>query len=169
MFNSEEGKREMAYIITRYAYRDTALEYYHSKSIMMDMLFYKKIYNIVFAKLKKVGLLHKYIENYQVDELKNKEDYENLLATVPEELKFKFMRYFIEVTELLREYFEFSWDPAEIVDCNLYGKSPAYYVLSGHFTECCKDGAILDDKTMCYINKDIHNRIYTLLINGYFS
>lgn len=53
MFNGEQGKREMAYIITRYAYRDTALEDYHSKSIVMDMLFYKRIYNIVFSKLKK--------------------------------------------------------------------------------------------------------------------
>lgn len=88
---------------------------------------------------------------------------------MPEALKFKFMRYFIEVTELLREYFEASWDPAQTIDCNLDCGSLANYVLLGRFLECCNNGAILNDKTMCYINKDIHNRIYTLLINGYFS
>lgn len=40
MFNSEQGKRKMALVISHYAYRNTALEDYHSKSIMMDMLFY---------------------------------------------------------------------------------------------------------------------------------
>ncbi len=169
MFNNDEGKREMAYVITRYAYRDTALEDFHSISIKMDMSFYKKIYNIVYAKLKKVSLLFKYIENYQADELKNKEDYEKLLDTIPEELKFKFMRFLSEVYELLQQYFEFGWAPAKIVDCDFNGKSLAKYVLSGRFIECCKNGSILDDKTMCYINKDIHNRIYTLLINGFFS
>lgn len=86
MFNNEEGKRAMAYIITRYAYRDTALENYHVKSVIMDMSLYKKIYNIVYAKLKKVSLLHKYIESYKVTQLKSKEDYENLLNTMPEGL-----------------------------------------------------------------------------------
>lgn len=79
------------------------------------------------------------------------------------------MRYFSEVAELLREYFESNWNPAQILDCNLDGSSLANYVLSGHFIECCKNGSILDDRIMCYINKDIHNRIYTLLVNGYFS
>lgn len=169
MFNDEQGKRKMAYAITRYAYRNTALEDYHSKSIMMDMSFYKRIYKIVYAKLKKVGLLNKYIQEYQGDMLENKENYEILLNTVPEELKFKFMRYLGEIVGLVLEYHETDWDSAKILDNTVNSKSAATYVLSGHFLECCKNGAILDDKTMCYINRDVYNRIYTLLINGYFD
>ena len=75
MFNSEKKKKKMALVISHYAYRNTPLEDYHSKSIMMDMLFYKKIYKIVHTKLKKVEILHKYIENYNIEKIETKGDF----------------------------------------------------------------------------------------------
>lgn len=167
MFDNEQGKRKMALGISHYAYRNTVLEDYHSECIKMDMSFYKKIYRIVYTKLKNAKLLHKYIENYSEEKLESKEDLDRLLNNVPEDLRFKFMRYLSEV--LFGSMCGVEWDLAETLECNLNGKSLANYVLAGNFLECCKNGAILNDKTMRYINKDIHNRIYTLLINGYFS
>ena len=122
MFNSEQGKRKMALVISHYAYRNTPLEDYHSKSIMMDMLFYKKIYKIVYTKLKKVELLHKYIENYNIEKIETKGDFENLLNTVPEELRFKFMRYFSNIITIIHYNFGSDWDSAELLDYNINNK-----------------------------------------------
>ena len=64
MFNDNQGIKRMALAITHYAYRNTALEDYHSKNVEMGMSFYKKMYNIVYKKLRTVKLLHKYIDKY---------------------------------------------------------------------------------------------------------
>lgn len=88
---------------------------------------------------------------------------------MPEELRFKFMRYFSNIITIIHYNFGSDWDSAELLDYNLNNKRATNFVLSGRFLECCQKRAILDDKTMCYINKDIHNRIYTLLVNEYFN
>ncbi len=168
MFNDDQGMRKMALAITHYAYRNTALEEYHSKSTKMNMSFYKKIYNLVYKKLRTVKLLHKYINEYPFDIIQSKEECEELLQSVPEAYQFKFITYTQTIFELITFKFGSHWEPAQEIDCNLDGKSLANYVLSGRFLENCKSNAILDDATMYIINKDIHNRVYTLLINGYF-
>ena len=62
-----------------------------------------------------------------------------------------------------------SWDKAKEVDVSLQNSDYAQYVLSGEFLKSCQNNVELDDEVMCNINKDIHNRIYSLLINGYFD
>ncbi|MDE6656661.1 MAG: hypothetical protein K2J85_06705 [Anaeroplasmataceae bacterium] len=166
MYNSEAGKRKMALAITHYAYRNTFLEDYHSESKRLDMNFYNELYSIVDEKLRNVLLFHKYIEGYPKEQI-NKADIEDLTATVPEELRVKFLEYLLDI--LFHSNFGSDWDTAEILECNLNGECITDFVLSGHFLECCKNGEILSDKIMCYINKDVHNRIYTLLLKDYFS
>lgn len=168
MLNTNQEERKLALAITHYAYRNTVLEDYHSDSITMDKSFYKKIYKTVYCKLKNVEKFHKYIKIFHSD-TNFKEELEKLLNTVPEENHFKFLRYFNDIMLEVQLNCGVAWDPAEVVDCNINGKSLAHYVLSGCFVECCEKGAILDNATMCYINKDIHNRIYTLLVKGYFD
>lgn len=169
MFNDDKGMREMALAITHYVYRNTAIEDHHTNNVRMDMQFYKKIYNLVYKKLNTVKALHKYIADYPSAAIKRKEDYQGLLKSVPEEYQFKFIIYVQDIFELIINKFGLAWQPAQEIACDLKDKSLANYVLSGCFLESCKNKAILDDPTMCYINKDINNRIYTLLINGYFN
>ena len=167
MFNSEEEKRKLSLAIVHYAYRNTVIEDYHSYGIKMDMNFYKKIYKIVHTKLANVKNFHRYVNLF--DATGRKEDFENIIKLVPEEQHFKFMRYFADIMYMYKDQFGWEWEPAKLIDVNLDNKSYANFVLSGNFLESCKNGIILDDKTMCYINKDINNRIFSLLINGYFD
>ena len=166
MFNTEEEKRKLALSITLYAYRNTKLEDYHSENVRMNAEFYKKIYGIVSSKLKNVKLLHKYVENYS-GKLESKDDLNTFLNTVPEELHFKFLRYMPDI--IWGMTCGTNWSPAELVTPPKARQSLANYVLAGEFSECCGNGEYLDDKTMCKVNKDVHNRVYTLLIKGYFS
>lgn len=166
MFNTDEELRKVALSITHYVYRNTKLEDYHSKGVIMNNDFYKLIYSIVYRKLNNVRVLHKYIANY-TNKLDNKSDLDKLLETVPSDLKLRFLRYMQQLFGGLN--YGTQWDAAQIcapIESNI---SAASYLLGGRFRECCDKNYRLDDKTMCYINKDVHNRIYTLLIGGYFS
>lgn len=89
------------------------------------------------------------------------------MQTVPEILQLKFIRYLQELVWGFN--YGMQWDKAKIVASISEKQSLASYVLSGKFSECCRNGNCLDNKTMCEINKDIHNRIYTLLVQGYFN
>lgn len=167
MFNDEKGMRLMALSLTHYVYRNTAIEDYHSEGVTMDMEFYKKIYNIVYRKIKKVKQFHKYIRNYSGTQLKTLDDLDAILKTVPEEYHLSFINYLQDI--LFGFKMGVDWEPANKIDTILQGKSEATFILSGKFIECCQNGCILDGKTMYHINKDIHNRIYSLLLNGYFD
>ncbi len=166
MFDTDEQIRKVARSLTHYIYRNTALENYHSDGVKMDGGFYKKIYGIVYRKINKVKLLHGYAAEYP-GKCESKADFDKLIASVPEDLQLKFINY---LQELVWGFdFGTQWDKAVAAPPIADGQGAASYVLCGRFKECCENGCELDDKTMCYINKDVHNRIYTLLIGGHFN
>jgi len=107
-----------------------------------------------------------YIENHH-PAIVSKEDFESLLKTVTKDLHLKFISYLQELIWGLT--FGTQWDAATVCAPIESSQSGATYILGGRFKECCALGCRLDDKTMCYINKDIHNRVYSLLVNGYFD
>ncbi len=161
MFNAKVNDKKMALYLTHYIYRNTSLEDYHCTAVQMNGEFYKKIYNIVYRKVKNVCLLHKFIVNYNGDVSLDK-----ILATIPEELHFKFMTYIQD----LKFQFDFGsgWDDVAVVEHISSNQSLTSYILSGNFKECCNNGCYLTDEVMCEINKDVYNRIYMLLSGGYF-
>lgn len=167
MYNDEKGRRAMALSITHYAYRNTRLEDFHAECVRMDQNFYRIIYNTVRAKLKNVKELQRYIDSFPDADLRNKDTLDELLNSVPEELRLRFIRYLQEITFGL--LFGADWDAAIEIEKIRANQSGANYVLAGKFRECCQKGCILNDATMRVINKDVHNRIYTLLIGGYFN
>jgi len=166
MFNTDDELRKVALSLTHYVYRNTKLEDYHADCVTMDGIFYKKIYAIVYKKLANARQLHKYVANYP-ERIESKEDFESLLKTVPKDLHLKFISYLQELLWGLT--FGTQWDAATVCAPIESSQSGATYILGGRFKECCALGCRLDDKTMCYINKDIHNRVYSLLVNGYFD
>lgn len=59
---------------------------------------------------------------------------------------------------------EYSYVPSEL---NLSDCFEFYtYIIDGEFLRACQDNIIFDDNSMNIINRDIINRVYTLLING---
>lgn len=61
---------------------------------------------------------------------------------------------------LLKQYGE--WDfPKKVKD--RYRKDIPEFLLRGEFKKACKNGLKLDDATMCILNHDIYDRMYTLL------
>lgn len=169
MFNDENGRKKLALSITHYAYRNTSqLENFHAGDPkQMNQTFYRTIYNVVYSKLKNVQLFQRYIDDFPKQSLDSQEDFNSLMDTVPEHLHLKFINYIKDI------YFEFAygkfWDAPEFVSPIKEGQSAAKYVLGGTFADCCKNNTLLDNTAMRNINKDVHNRIYTLLISGYFN
>lgn len=167
MYNDDKGRRAMALSITHYVYRNTRLENFHSECVYMDKNFYRLIYNTVRTKLKNVKEMKKYIDAFPDVDLNNKNELEKLISSVPEELHLRFIRYLQNIFFGL--YFGAEWDDAILIEKIRKNQSCANYVLAGKFSECCQKGCVLNDENMCVINKDVHNRIYTLVINGYFN
>ena len=169
MFSKEDEKRIMARSITHYVYRNTVLEDYHSKCVKMDMKFYKKIYKVVYTKLEEVKKYHPYIYNspQKFPDLKDMRNCLIVFNNVSQEMKLETIKYCEAIWWNM--FYGTNWEVAKKIDINSNMKCEAAYILEGHFIQCCRNGEILDDKTMCYINKDIHNRVYTLLVNGFFD
>lgn len=167
MYNDDIGRRKVAISITHYAYRNTKLEDYHSDGVKMDKNFYRTIYNVVSSKLKNVRLLQRYLDDFPNENISDKQVLDKLIGSVPDNLQLKFIKYIQEI--IFGQLYGTQWEPAKLVPEIAEGQSYANFVLAGKFSECCKNGCILDDAAMCLINKDVHNRIYTLLIGGYFN
>lgn len=133
----------------------------------MDMAFYKKIYAIVSAKLRNVKKFNKYIIHFDGNAFESEEEISRLIATVPDDIQLGFIRYLQNIA--FGMMFGIGWDRAVAMDWDPKNGSGASYILAGEFLNCCRNGEVLGDATMCRINKDVHNRIYTLLINGCFD
>jgi len=152
MIRDEEFFRKLALSITHFVYRNTELEDYHSECVTMDMDFYKLMYNIVNEKMSIVARYNKYLMNkIPLDESER----EGLFPYV-DDLDFNCI-------------FGTSWDKAKEIDIDSCPANITEYILSGEFLKSCQNGIELDDDAMCNINKDVHNRIYSLLINGYLK
>ena len=166
MFNSSDDLKKVARSLTHYVYRNTKLENYHVENAEMNDDVYKTMYKTVYANLKNVKLLHKYVFRYE-GSYATPGDVKKLISSVPEELQFKFIRYI----QYLIDGFSYgsAWDEAVTLELPAEKQSLASYVLAGKFKEYCDNHICLDDNAMCRINKDVHNRIYTLLVSGYFN
>lgn len=149
--------REKALIYTHIIYRDTDLEDYHAKSKRMDTDFYDVIYKVVSKNVRKI----KRNQN-TLAKIANLEEFQKVVETM-------YAARSVELTHFAMEIYEYSvalpgvgWDDAVLFESDKQN-GISEYILAGHFMECCQNNAVLDDKTMKYINKDVHNRIYTLI------
>ena len=166
-YNSDNGRRSIAKSIVHYAYRNTKLEDYHAACVKMDKNFYRIIYSIVSKKLNNVRIFQRYLDEFPCELINEKTEFDELMKTVPEDLQLRFIRYCQNIMYGLA--FGINWDSAHRLEGIAEGQSYANYVLGGKFYECCNSGCVLDDETMCIINKDMYNRIYTLLVDGAFN
>ena len=54
------------------------------------------------------------------------------------------------------------WDKPVFLDAAI-NEDYTGFILEGNFKECCDKHRKLNDETMRYVNKDVCNRIFTLL------
>ena len=160
MFNSKQQLKTLSRAIAHLVYRNTEVEDFHSESVIMDENLYQTVAKIVTEKLKSVTRYYNQLMSTSLD------DVQRTLQGEKIEIDAKFLDFLNELAFNCACGME--WDsPVELTELpqgDLVG-----YILDGHFSQCCTEHRELDDETMCFINKDINNRIYTLLLNGYFK
>lgn len=164
MFKSEEGKRVLARSLTHYVYQNTNfVEKLHSQSAVLDMALYEKVYDSVYSKMKRVLAFQKYMNKIDFSSFDEKH-FEVVLQEVPKVQKRKFLEYIQDV--LFNTFMGVDWDDAEPMTAPRGGKNLAGFLLAGEFRKTCSEGQVFDDEAMERINKDVHNRMYTLVISS---
>lgn len=151
-------ERQLANCYTHYIYRNTIIEKFHTERRCLNSILYKKMYRVVYNRVKKVNKYSKYLYLLDCGENMSQE-----LDKIPEDSVMSVIRFIKDI--VFNSYMGHNWDEAEALD-ELPDNGIASFILSGKFKECCNNNEKLSDQTMYYINKDIHNRIYTLIING---
>ncbi len=135
-----------AYVLTRRFWRDLEIvENSHAgDSVICNMDFYDAVYTEMSKEIDK--WLKIYIELLFL-----KEDAPESEFTRPAGRA---------IIWLLKQYGE--WDfPKKVKD--RYRKDIPEFLLRGEFKKACENGLKLDDATMCILNHDIYDRMYTLL------
>ncbi|MBR4907644.1 MAG: hypothetical protein IKZ43_01330 [Acidaminococcaceae bacterium] len=137
-----------AHTLTRYCWRDLdVVENYHAgEPKPCNPVFYDAVYKAMSKRIS--DWLPRYIKEMT---------YQNsccaTASIADKEVDATATWYF-------RQYGE--WDsPKKVRDH--YKGNITEFLLRGEFLKACRDGTLLDDITMCNLNHDIHNRMYTLL------
>ncbi len=150
---------ELAKIFTHMVYRDTAVEDYHSKTVRMGEALYAAVLRIVSSNLRKIVRNHRLLVSMKQEELGA-----GLDAMYPTRAM-EFLKY----AQTLSYYCSFKagshWDAPVFLQIEPL-KDWAAFLLDGAFREGCAEHWLFDDKAMCRINKDVCNRIYTLIRLG---
>ena len=153
--------QKLAIGLTHVIYRNTAIEDMHSVGAQMDKAFYDDAY-YYFKQMMDIAD-------------RNNDIYKMFLADNGEELltqKLNNSETSSEEKEIIAVIYFYSlnseWDIPTLCSDELI-EDKTEYMLKGKFKEHCDKGSKLGDRVMCEINKDICNRIYTLLYKGYFD
>ena len=150
---------ELAKIFAHFIYRDTEVEYFHSKTVRMDETLYKAIFRIVSSNLKKIARNHRLLAAIKEEELSS------VLAAMYPTRAIEFVKY----AKVFFDYCSFKawmdWNTPVLLQTDIQ-KDKAAYILGGAFREGCTLHWPFDDVAMCRINKDVCNRTYTLIHAG---
>ncbi len=159
MLVNEWDERRTAKNIAHYIYRNTDFENLHAEGITMDMTTYEFMKKIMRKQINKWKRNIEMICN--ITEENCRELYEPLNWW----RKLDFKSFYDEMGFLHKGKWGSSWVDAVEVEPPTK-KDLTEYILSGKFLEFCQSGAKLTDSTMRELNRDIHNRVYTLVVNN---
>lgn len=155
MFTISKEKLALAY--THSIYRNTELEDYHSGKVEMNMALYGIIRKIVKEKIEYIN-----VENRKLAKFKSLEALNKHIKEHPNSHTYMY------VAEIyLNSIMGLDWDsPVMSEDTIINNNNLADYILKGNFLEYCEKHMRLNDAAMRYINKDVYNRVYTLVRLG---
>ena len=150
---------ELAKIFVHMIYRDTEVEDYHSETVRMDEALYADVLRIVKSNLRKIARNHDLLASVKEEEVKR------LLRTMYPTRALEFAKYADTLSYYTSFKVGFYWDEPILLQTEP-PKDKAAYLLGGAFLEGCNAHWLFDDDAMCRINKDICNRVYTLICSG---
>lgn len=156
MFVNHLSEEELAKVFAHFIYRDDSIvEYYHCKNVIMDQEVYAAVLGAVLSNLRRIARNHKVLiltEGEAISAVKK------MYPTRAMEF-FKYEKTFASYSTHLPGS---NWDAPVFLEMQP-PKDKATYILDGAFREGCVLHWHFDDKAMCRINKDVYNRIYTLV------
>ncbi len=153
------SKEELAKIFAHFLYRNTAVEDYHRENVCMDEKLYAAVLRIVTSNLRKVARNHNLLLSVKEEELAS------VVNAMYPTRAMEFLHYAQEFAFYCTYKPGFGWDPPVLLQTQP-PKDKAVYLLGGEFLRGCTRRWDFDDSAMCRINKDIYNRIYTLVCMG---
>ena len=145
MFNSVSLENQ-AFYLSRIIYRDTVIEDYHHDGAVLG----------ADGNVKKVRRCHR-----RMLDIQSEGDADSLLRRMSAAERDEFVSYCSCFNFLSK--CRCNWDPPEKLEISSIPNNLSVFILDGHFSECCKKHSVLTDPVMRYINKDIYNRVYTLM------
>ena len=152
---SEKQLQILSRVITHYVYRNLpVIEDNHSDLITMSDEFYSDVHKNVSDKLKEI------FDNYR--------RVESVIVNCANAIKPEMLHsHTIEIDILFYANFGLDWDKEVYIGpmTDKDKKDTAAYILNGKFKEHCNKKSKFGDSTMCDINKDINNRVYTLILD----
>ena len=153
--------QKLAIGLTHEIYRNTEIEDHHALGEVMDtklflwaLDYFKEKFK--FAMRRKVA-----IKAYKDDKYKKLFKYLCEYGDNPYTFNFIAGIYLFSINS--------DWDEPVEVEKKDPHETAYRYILSGRFFYHCNNHSKMTDEVMCDINKDVCNRIYTLLLSGYFG
>lgn len=159
MLIQEINTQNLSVAIAHYVYRNTRIEDFHSEDAVMNASLYALMHDIVERKIACARRFLPLLRSIETPEAWN-EAADKLHSA---ERAKEFACFSAEV--LFRMNSNAGWDAAKETE-QPKDEALADYILGGAFTRGCREGWHLTDDVMCRINRDINDRIYTLLIYG---
>ena len=153
---------DQAFYLARFIYRDTEMERYHCQGAEMDMQLYAAMYQIVSRNLRTVLLCHPILLR-----VTQPEDILAPFRAMSPQKQRELMRYLDSISSLA--LYRCNWDSPQRLPLSAPPADLAQFILEGHFLQCCRQRRTLSDATMRYINRDVYNRIFTLLSAGFLT
>lgn len=162
MLIQEISTQNLSVAIAHYVYRNTKIEDFHSEDAALNGNLYALMHDIVERKIACVRRFLPLLRSVETPEAWNEAAAQLHSAQAAKE----FAAFSAEV--LFKMNSNAGWDAAKEVTQPKDG-ALADFVLGGVFVQGCREGWHLSDDVMCRINRDINDRIYTLLIYGWLE
>ena len=159
MLIQEISTQNLSVAIAHYVYRNTRIEDFHSEEAVLNADLYALMHDIVGRKIACVRHFLPLLKNVETPEAWNEAAAKLCSAEAAKE----FASFSAEV--LFKMNSNAGWDTAKEIKQRKDG-ALADFVVSGAFAQGCREGWHLTDDVMRRINRDINDRIYTLLIYG---
>ncbi len=159
MIVNDLPEERLANILTQYVYRTPEVEAFHRKKAVMDEALYAKVFRVVSSNLRKIARNHGRLVSTELKDL----------PSVVEEMSPARRTEFLRYMQAIAFYCLIQPQTEERAPALLVAEQPkenAAFLLGGAFRDGCDRGLPLDDEAMDRIEKDILDRMYTLLRLG---
>lgn len=162
MLIQEISTQNLSVAIAHYVYRNTRIEDFHSEDAIMNASLYALMHDIVESKIACVRRFLPLLRSIETPEAWNEAAAKLHSAEAAKE----FACFSAEV--LFKMNSNAGWDAAKETE-QPKDEALADYILGGAFVQGCREGWHLTDDVMRRINRDINDRVYTLLIYGWLE